>query len=66
MMAWASPMRVAPHTVESFGLQLVDIIREQLRATLELQRHLSTTVTITFAELTHQSKAKAHDICTNF
>ena len=48
---------VAPHTVESFGLQLVDILREQLRATLELQRHPGTTVTMTFAELTHQSKS---------
>ena len=47
---------VAPHIVESFGLQLVDIFREQLRATLELQRHPGTTVTITFAELTYQSK----------
>jgi two-component sensor histidine kinase len=54
------PEAVSPHTVESFGLQLVDIIREQLRATLELQRHPGTTVTITFAELTHQTKSESH------
>jgi PAS domain S-box-containing protein len=45
------PDAVALHTVNSFGLQLVGILREQLHATLELQRHPGTTVTITFAEL---------------
>jgi two-component sensor histidine kinase len=48
---------LAPHTRESFGLQLVDILREQLRATLEMQRHPGTTVTITFAELTQQNQS---------
>jgi PAS domain S-box-containing protein len=47
------PDVVTPHTIESFGLQLVDILREQLRATLELERHPGTAVTITFAELTY-------------
>jgi integral membrane sensor domain MASE1 len=51
------PDAVTPDTVESFGLQLVDILREQLRATLELQRHPGTTVTITFTELTFQSRS---------
>ena len=51
------PDAVTPDTVESFGLQLVDILREQLRATLELQRHPGTTVTITFTELTYQSRS---------
>jgi PAS domain S-box-containing protein len=49
------PDAVAPHSVGSFGLQLVDILCEQLRATLELERHPGTTVTITFPELTDQS-----------
>ena len=48
---------MTPDTVESFGLQLVDILREQLRATLELQRRPGTTVTITFTELTYQSRS---------
>lgn len=51
------PDAVTPDTVESFGLQLVDILREQLRATLELQRRPGTTVTITFTELTYQSRS---------
>lgn len=51
------PDAVTPDTVESFGLQLVDILREQLRATLELQRHPGTTVTSTFTELTFQSRS---------
>jgi PAS domain S-box-containing protein len=48
------PAAVTPYTAESFGLQLVDILREQLRASLELERHPGTTVTISFAELTYQ------------
>jgi PAS domain S-box-containing protein len=48
------PDAVVPRTVGSFGLQLVDILREQLRATLELERHPGTTATVTFAELTDQ------------
>jgi PAS domain S-box-containing protein len=51
------PDAVTPDTVESFGLQLVDILRQQLHATLELQRHPGTTVTITFTELTYQSRS---------
>jgi two-component sensor histidine kinase len=51
------PDAVTSDTVESFGLQLVDILREQLRATLKLQRHPGTTVTITFTELTYQSRS---------
>jgi two-component sensor histidine kinase len=50
------PEAAAPHAPESFGLQLVDIFREQLSATLELQRQPGTTVTLTFAEPTYQSK----------
>jgi two-component sensor histidine kinase len=50
------PDAVTPDAVESFGLQLRDILREQLRATLELQRYPGTTVTITFTELTYQSR----------
>jgi PAS domain S-box-containing protein len=49
------PDAVAPRSVGSFGLQLVDILCEQLHATLELERHPGTTVTITFPELTDQS-----------
>jgi PAS domain S-box-containing protein len=44
---------VAPHTVGSFGLQLVDILCAQLHATIEVQRQPGTTVTVTFTELTH-------------
>ena len=36
---------------------IVDILHEQLRATLELQRHPGTTVTIIFTELTYQSRS---------
>jgi PAS domain S-box-containing protein len=50
------PDTVAPHNAESFGLQLVDILCEQLHASIEVRRHPGTTVTITFPESAFQSK----------
>jgi two-component sensor histidine kinase len=44
------PHSVAPQSVDSFGLQLVDILCQQLHASLDLERHAGTTVTITFAQ----------------
>jgi PAS domain S-box-containing protein len=50
------PEAVAPGTVGSFGLQLVDILCAQLHATVEVQRYPGTTVTVTFTDLAYQSK----------
>jgi PAS domain S-box-containing protein len=50
------PDTVPPHIAKSFGLQLVDILCEQLHAAIEVRRHPGTTVTITFPESAFQSK----------
>lgn len=46
------PAAVNPQSVGSFGLQLVGILCEQLRASLEIKRHPGTTFTITLTEPT--------------
>jgi PAS domain S-box-containing protein len=42
-------------TTTSFGLKLVGLLARQLRATLTLERHPGTSVTLTFVEPTYQA-----------
>jgi two-component sensor histidine kinase len=47
-------------TTSSFGMQLVRLLAQQLRATITLERHPGTSVTFTFVEPTYQAEGQIH------
>jgi PAS domain S-box-containing protein len=44
-------------TTSSFGMRLVGLLAQQLRATMTLERHPGTSVTLTFTEPTYQARS---------
>jgi len=49
------PEGVDVQTTSSFGMRLVGLLAQQLRATVALERHPGTSVTLTFVEPTYQA-----------